>query len=410
MTAGSTLATSRSMHLHSWIFIWLFTAGYFFLLECITCVESFGGSVVIHTTRHKTRWKQRSSSRVSVAIDSTATTDQATVNDVDTTVQVWDDVISEEIQTSLHDAACQIGLGHRVFSRRHIGPTNNIEVVIDRLLSEMHDNSNYVEYWTRQEWRSIEAHADVDECLAKRQQQQQQQQETTQPDPNSSFRYPQHGHVLYLRVGRKVRGPTCVFPGRRSGGDLLRNMSFGENGGTGGIEESPSSPSDSAVELLTVPAVPGRLLRFQGDYLHAVPRPTDLWLLKFVQGAPQFEPESEWGRSVVLFNTWNDEPPAEVPVSQIVNQQDVIPSDISMSCRDRNDWVQGFQRSSTSVFAGDDIDLSDEERLSAKIWLLGDYKRRDHRMQTLKLEAPESLREALNRTSAVSRIWLRQSV
>jgi hypothetical protein len=54
-----------------------------------------------------------------------------------------------------------------------------------------------------------------------------------------------------------------------SGGDLVRPESF---------------------ELSVVPAVPGRLLRFKGDLLHAVPCPTDLWLLPFVKGAPQFEP------------------------------------------------------------------------------------------------------------------------
>lgn len=60
-----------------------------------------------------------------------------------------------------------------------------------------------------------------------------------------------------------------VFTGVHSGGDLVRPESF---------------------ELSVVPAVPGRLLRFKGDLLHAVPRPTDVWLLPFVKGAPQFEP------------------------------------------------------------------------------------------------------------------------
>lgn len=76
--------------------------------------------------------------------------------------------------------------------------------------------------------------------------------------------------MLYMQVGTDVRGPpTCVFSGVQSGGDLVRPESF---------------------ELSVVPAVPGRLLRFKGDLLHAVPCPTDLWLLPFVKGAPQFEP------------------------------------------------------------------------------------------------------------------------
>jgi hypothetical protein len=71
-------------------------------------------------------------------------------------------------------------------------------------------------------------------------------------------------------VGTNVRGtPTCVFTGVHSGGDLVRPESF---------------------ELLVEPSVPGRLLRFKCDLLHAVRRPTDLWLLPFVKGEPQFEP------------------------------------------------------------------------------------------------------------------------
>mmetsp|Transcript_41841 Transcript_41841/g.100430 ORF Transcript_41841/g.100430 Transcript_41841/m.100430 type:complete len:363 (+) Transcript_41841:2-1090(+) len=306
-------------------------------------------------------------------------------------VQVWNDVINDETCNSLHEAACQIGLGHRVFSRNMNddndnnddggggGPTNNIENIIDDILSELDDKSNFVEYWTRQEWRHIEAHADIDEYLAKRQQQ----------DP---FLYPVNGHVLYLQVGEKVRGPTCVFPGRRSGGDLLKDLDQSSS-------SSSSSPSSSsAVELVTVPAVPGRLLRFQGDYLHAVPRPTDLWFLKFVQGAPQFEPESEWGRSVILFNTWS-EPPTEVPISQSTATDNLGDN----TCTDRVNWNQeSFVDDPGNHVTGK------EDPIAAKIWLLGDYKRRDHALQTLKLTAPQSLRPALNETTEVSRIWLHQ--
>lgn len=335
------------------------------------------------------------------------------------TVQVWNDVIDVDTQNSLHEASCQIGLGHRVFSRKKKtklrrgdgegdhgrdydddddasrGPTNHIEKTIDDILTELGDTSAFVEYWTRQEWRSIEAHADVDEYLAKRQQKQNQ---------NPEFRYPDHGHVLYLKVGEKVRGPTCVFPGRRSGGDLLRN-----------IEPSSSAlasmSSSSRVELVTVPAVPGRLLRFQGDCLHAVPRPTDLWLLTFVQGAPQFEPESEWGRSVILFNTWSDKPPADVPIScQISTKDDEVVDDSiqtlsSTSCRDKSSWGdESIDDGPLPSLDGDD----EEEGISAKIWLLGDLKRRDHAMKTLKLEAPQRLVQALHQPTTVSRILLQR--
>ena len=62
------------------------------------------------------------------------------------------------------------------------------------------------------------------------------------------------------------------------------------------ILEMTTSNVRNHVELVTVPpAVPGRLLRFHGDFLHAVPRPTDLWLLKFMMGAQEYEPEKVWG-------------------------------------------------------------------------------------------------------------------
>mmetsp|Transcript_24550 Transcript_24550/g.28423 ORF Transcript_24550/g.28423 Transcript_24550/m.28423 type:complete len:159 (+) Transcript_24550:255-731(+) len=93
----------------------------------------------------------------------------------------------------------------------------------------------YVEYWTRQEWRHIEAHADVDEHRAK-EHDSRILPSTTVPNTNNedddqhhasasaSYRYPTKGHVLYLQVGTKVRGPTCVFPNIQTGGELLSSV------------------------------------------------------------------------------------------------------------------------------------------------------------------------------------------
>jgi hypothetical protein len=198
---------------------------------------------------------------------------------------------------------------------------NVIEQTLDAILHEIKSsdiiggNSSIVEYWTRQEWRHIEAHADVDENLSK------------QIDKDSSFtttnknhdnemlckypstykmshghRYPIYGHVLYLQVGTNVRCPTCIFPGRSSGGDLLR------------------STIHHGVKSVFVPAVAGRLLRFDGRDLHTVPRPTELWMLPYVKGSPEYEPEEVWGRSVILFNIWphpqNEDPPLDVPLDK----------------------------------------------------------------------------------------------
>jgi hypothetical protein len=275
----------------------------------------------------------------------------------------------------LHSTAKEGGMGHRVFTRPLSGSNGEIEVALDNILTKLEDDSKYVEYWTRQEWRSIEAHADVDELLAKKE----------DAFADAGFRYPRNGHVLYLQVGTEVRGPTCIFPDRVSGGDLVR-------------------PDEKSVDLVTVPAVPGRLLRFEGSYLHAVPRPTDLWFLKFVKGGAEYTPEEEWGRSVILFNTWDENPPLDVPLD------DTVASDGSVSEKtlitERTQWTRAFT-------LGDNDDVCAEhsgsqERLHAKIWLLGNERRRDFRMRTLKLAAPESTRQALQEESLVSRLTLEQ--
>jgi hypothetical protein len=198
-----------------------------------------------------------------------------------------------------------------------------------------------------------------------------------------------------------VKGPTCIFPGRQSGGDLLRPI------------QEEDDTKRSSVELITVPCVPGRLLRFQGDYLHAVPRPTDLWLLKFVQGSSEFTPEEDWGRSVVLFNTWGDEPPQDVPEDDSASQDfehrnDVIPTLFNPF----KTWNEVYKSSSAIPQEDKNDDGCDDnynEHVSAKIWLLGDYRRRDHQMQTVKLEADENiLRQALYEEITVSCIKMFQ--
>lgn len=285
------------------------------------------------------------------------------------------------MQTNLHRAAKKGGLGHKAFSRPLGEEHNIIERTLDALLSTLGDKSPYVEYWTRQEWRSIEAHADVDEFLAKN-------QDASGNNDHTDFRYPTNGHVLYLNVGSSVRGPTCVFPGRRSGGDLTTVESNEPN-----------------VDLVIVPAVPGRLLRFEGDYLHAVPRPTDLWLLKFVQGAAQYEPEEEWGRSVILFNTWDD-PPLQVPINSIDKDESCLAGTIDF-CNSRSEWKEAYnfalESGENGVAPSND---QNNDRVSAKIWLLGNLRRRGHEMRTLKLSSPPNLSAALHETTKVTHLLL----
>lgn len=288
-------------------------------------------------------------------------------------VHVWDNVLSHQSSQALHRYVQETagkGLAHHIFYRGHRRDTSRrltvLERVLDRILSEAGDASSAVEYWTRREWRHIEAHADVDEHGAKM---------------GEEPRWPRHGHVLYLQVGSEVRGPTCIFgPGVASGRDL--------------------TDLGNETVVVTVPAVEGRVLRFSGDALHAVPRPADLWFLPFVQGASKFVPEEHFGRSVVLFNTWPDTedvtegggtPPQEVHE----HAGDVEGKYKVLVCNDKSAWTE-------VDIAGQDRQEAEESCTggeAAKIWLLGDLRRRSVQQRTLKIFVEDaegaSLRETL---------------
>jgi hypothetical protein len=296
-------------------------------------------------------------------------------------VGVWDDVLSPEAIKYTHEASKQLGSNkHFLFSRPlDTKKSGSIERVLDSILTELGDESTYVEYWTRQEWRSIEAHADVDEFRAKK--------EDLEGNNSLDFRYPVNGHVLYLQRGSEVRGPTCIFPDRSSGGDLLK-----------------AGKASDSVEVVSVPVVPGRLLRFRGDYIHAVPRPHDLWFLKFIQGAPKYDPEEEWGRSVVLFNSWGNAPPMDVSENDSTNDSGKIQKE-RHECQKVSKWSEVYMQPDANVTCQN---YEETEMLAAKIWLLGNERRREHPMRTLKLLAPTNARSAMAEESTVSHFFLKQ--
>ena len=107
------------------------------------------------------------------------------------------------------------------------------------ILCELNDTSLYIEYWCRQKWRHIEAHTDADSWSC--------------PVFASGTRR-ERSYVYLCRLHQ------CIV-------DLADN-------------------NKPEIALVTAPAVEGCLLRFTGSLLHAVPRPTDIWLLPFVQGTP----------------------------------------------------------------------------------------------------------------------------
>lgn len=368
-----------------------------------------------------------------------STASSSSSNDI---INVYDNVLPKQSCDVLHAAASKSGLGHKVFTRPLLGFNNDndndnddndssksmsvIERALDSILTELGDvvdetNTNptqYVEYWTRQEWRHIEAHADVDENLAKDQDRGvfsnnggSQSQSQSEDQQNYSYRYPKNGHVLYLKIGSEVRGPTCVFPNLKSGGEL-----------------------QNSVELVTVPAVDGRLLRFEGSSLHAVPRPADLWFLSFVRGASEYSPEETWGRSVILFNTWTEQPPKDVPICEVSDDRDRdhdhgdMEEDSQMNegvVNKRDAWDEVFQlnpshtstRTRTCTSEGepqvcDDADDATDQDAAAmskvKIWLLGNERRRDYQMRTVQMKAQSSVKDAFLESKRVSRVLLEQ--
>ena len=117
---------------------------------------------------------------------------------------------------------------------------NLLEAALDSFLDAVGDSSAVVEYWRRGRWEHVQAHYDLDELLARR----------------GRYAHPINGHVLYLDVGDLVVGPTALF-----------------------WTDTSVPDGHHRHRLTTVPAVRGRVLRFNGSLLHAVPRPHDAWLL-----------------------------------------------------------------------------------------------------------------------------------
>ena len=320
-------------------------------------------------------------------------------------IQVFDNVLDTTTAAKLHESAKVVGLGHRVFARplKPGGVYNPIERALDSILLEMNGGDNegdttYVEYWARQEWRSIEAHADVDEFRAKEEDASSEAPDFAALGPDG-YRYPTFGHVLYLQVGSEVRGPTCVWPGRRSAGELLKKVGDNDEGD----QTCESSQDADQIELLIVPAQGGRLLRFPGSALHAVPRPHNLWFLPFVMGSAVHEPVEEYGRSVILFNVWEDEAPKGVSLNSGDGHSGDDPtkgSDDKVQCIAKSDWITNEIQ---------DTGKENDETKAAKIWLLGgNERRRDHPMRTIKMSAPAATQDALAEQSIVSRVWISQ--
>ena len=241
---------------------------------------------------------------------------------------VFDGVFGASACQALHTACQSRGLGHALYERDR-RPTSALESAMESYLVELGDEAPFVEYWSRQEWRHIEAHADVDERLAA---------------DGGKLRFPDHGHVAYLHVGPKVRGPTCVW--------------------------EPAGGAQFGGAMTAVPARAGRVLRFEGSLQHAVPKPADVWLAPFV--ISQSGTADDFVRSVVLFNTWTERP---FGVEAEPSATDADPSTVAAA--PRAEWTPAKMQQAHH-------DLQRPARM--KLWLLGDEKRRQQAERNLVLD------------------------
>jgi len=192
---------------------------------------------------------------------------------------VWDGVFSPSALGVIRDAGAQRAHSHTtVFDRgeqlEHEGRTL-LEACMVSLLTETGDCSRFVEYWYRDEWLPMDAHRDVDETLAR----------TLLVGDAGAQRCPIHGHVLYLDAEEGARGPTCVLEEEPSEATAAET----DDAGSADLSMSRGGPPRPLRRMTVVPVVPGRLLRFGGDALHAVPRPTLEWISDVERNVKEFK-------------------------------------------------------------------------------------------------------------------------
>ena len=256
------------------------------------------------------------------------------------TVKIYDNVYNPETCLLLHQLAQEhsdrIGDDSSIFYRNHpsnnqsICNTNNtsdnsnnendtkyrdmtaLEYVIDTILTNVCNDTttNVVEYWSRQDYMNMDVHCDIDEKLLETKQKKRQR-----------IRCPEYAHILYLTVQlpTNVTAPTCIFPTKRGG--WMKTTTI--------ITTANSTPSiqnhnmKEIVDLVVVPAVSGRVVRFPGSMMHAVPRPSDQWFASSTRTTKANTMESKLNvyhddddedenelRSVLLFNCWSNDMPS----------------------------------------------------------------------------------------------------
>jgi hypothetical protein len=317
---------------------------------------------------------------IPVQRDSGRKTDHATISKTKLfSIMVYDGVIGMSTCDVLDSHLKVGGLGHTVFFRE-LPPKNVVESLIHSLLASANDMAPIVEYWWRDEWLNLELHRDLDERLAAQ---------------NGPVRFPDNAHVLYLSVGKEALGPTI----------LLHDA----------VESDKEGYFD---EISIVPAVAGRLLRFPGTMMHAVPRPplayldpaeggtnVELWTRR--RPLDENDPEcTVFRRSVLLFNTWTDPPSTQTSETTSASTSDVTAGSLdtqkvneeSCQCIPREEWVDSSATSAHHSITGSSSTSAEHEEepyIRLKVGLLGDLRRRGRTERYMSVYAPQSIKHAL---------------
>ena len=340
-------------------------------------------------------------------------------------VQVYDNCFTSGTCNELHHLAVEHGIRGDDGSSTFLRPPHNerpltpLEHAIDSALTELGDTARLVEYWSRDEFMNIDVHADIDEV---------------QLEEEGVIRCPERGHILYLEVMDGLKGPTCIFPGKKTGWDQKE------------IEDK--------IKLITVPAVKGRIVSFPGSSMHGVPKPADRWLMKREDERKlcrqdekeeehfdydedydnifddDFDPNDEDGdieRSVLLFNTWHDDQPGPtgvngdyatgaIPDGIELSEEDVALFSKSQEARMLKEWEDEYGIDSKelrcmprSEWLEQELKTPDTmtESGDVRIRLMGSEERRICGSKYAPLKGPiDMIRDAFSQENAVSSINL----
>jgi hypothetical protein len=360
--------------------------------------------------------------------------------DLDEDVQVYDGTFSPVACQVIHGLALVHSMASNsdtcIFLRPPFNQTalTPLEHAMDSALNALNDTSgNIVEYWARDEHMNIDAHVDIDENAL---------------EEEGAIRYPEVAHILYLEVKKGLVGPTVVFPGKRIGWGVDQNI-------------------DTAVDVVTIPAVQGRILRFPGSSMHTVPCPVDRWLLTDEEeytlryeedhededddyeddededeeyeedddDDDKYEEDDEEDeqveRSVLLFNTWSSEgpPPRDVKtgfataVSQYEGGEQGLIEEWEedygvdaewIRCNPASEWRrtkiqrEGKDNPLSEVSQEVNDDGVTKTGQHARVHLMGEQNRRLYEEKLARFHVPEKqvLQDALHQEVKVTRLRL----